>query len=1039
MPPCHRNWVAVVFLTALAAYVATACYGLFPGEPTDLLASAGGMGSPLPTLLYPIWEGMIAAARRLGAGARALNLIHALLGAVSAALVFHLAVLYRTAAESDRPRWRASFLAHLPALAATLLFAGSFPAWFVATRAHPFHVGGLIALTGLVGLMHYGRTGAPSRLLGAAAALGLACAESPSMWFVVPAIGAWALLLTVRHRHLVLPSMPDEQRGHLVLRYPLLALAVWASAAAAVWAVRAALFLHEPAAEWADVHGFGGAALEVVRAQWRAVRRLVPPLGWMLLALCVGLPAVLTMAAAAGERPRCRGPALASYALVTLILAAAAWDVPIAPWPAFAAAPLLVWPYVVFALTAAASLAALLRLLLRDLDRADLPGGRIELTPPRRRAAAMALATMAAVAFGSAAVRHGFQIGACRSEPFDEFAEGALAESYGRDVLVTASPLAPIVAVAARVRRPELHVLEVQHGNNPVHMRYVAEVFADVPRLRGLATAGLDAVLMEWFARDPSAARRAAVVDLPDLWRLAGKPPTVGQWVYLGHTGGERDDLDRRWEGFAAWTARVARVRAATMAMPPPFRHYGEWLIAHAERMMNDFGVELEEHGRVREALAVYRAVVAANSNQFSAAHNLARLARELAEPDAEALQEDLREWLRRRGPRVDPAALARLHGRVRSPSLDVVHGVRAAQAGLLEAALVEVGAAATKSDDPAVRLALAALLEGMGDRAAGRRELERLLENHSGDPDLLVGLALLALPDDDAAAERAIERLRQMPEADVGPRRVVLEALLAARRGDLTRAEEMLTRAQVEHADDIAVRLTAAWVAWRRGDREAVRRAAAALRTAGRPAPLAELLVALVALDEGRAREGRAKLEEIVSLHPSYAPAWEALLALDYAERRADLGREHTRRLLRLRPSHPRANHFWASFYAMEEKWAEAEAALRVALAGLPDDPAVLNDLAWAIVKQGRAAEALPLARRAAELEPESPETLDTLGLALLESGDPDAAEAVLLRAAGRAPDHPGIRAHLDQARARRRGGEPSSSPPASRTAPRP
>jgi tetratricopeptide (TPR) repeat protein len=62
------------------------------------------------------------------------------------------------------------------------------------------------------------------------------------------------------------------------------------------------------------------------------------------------------------------------------------------------------------------------------------------------------------------------------------------------------------------------------------------------------------------------------------------------------------------------------------------------------------------------------------------------------------------------------------------------------------------------------------------------------------------------------------------------------------------------------------------------------------------------------------------------------------------------------------------------------EREGKEREAAFRRAAELNPASAYALNELAWVIVQDGRAAEALPLARRAVELAPSSPFVLDTL-----------------------------------------------------------
>jgi putative PEP-CTERM system TPR-repeat lipoprotein len=76
------------------------------------------------------------------------------------------------------------------------------------------------------------------------------------------------------------------------------------------------------------------------------------------------------------------------------------------------------------------------------------------------------------------------------------------------------------------------------------------------------------------------------------------------------------------------------------------------------------------------------------------------------------------------------------------------------------------------------------------------------------------------------------------------------------------------------------------------------------------------------------------------------------------------------------------------------------------------PDQPIVLNNLAWAL-GQTKDPKALGVAERAAALAPGSAEVLDTLGMLHLQSGDAKRGLEVLQRARELAPDRPDLRLH--------------------------
>ena len=81
--------------------------------------------------------------------------------------------------------------------------------------------------------------------------------------------------------------------------------------------------------------------------------------------------------------------------------------------------------------------------------------------------------------------------------------------------------------------------------------------------------------------------------------------------------------------------------------------------------------------------------------------------------------------------------------------------------------------------------------------------------------------------------------------------------------------------------------------------------------------------------------------------------------------------------------------------------------------LDALPDDPFLLNNLAWLYHEVGDA-RALSHAERAYELAPEQPATLDTLGWILVLEGEGGRGLKLLRAAQARASRDPGIRYHL-------------------------
>lgn len=112
-------------------------------------------------------------------------------------------------------------------------------------------------------------------------------------------------------------------------------------------------------------------------------------------------------------------------------------------------------------------------------------------------------------------------------------------------------------------------------------------------------------------------------------------------------------------------------------------------------------------------------------------------------------------------------------------------------------------------------------------------------------------------------------------------------------------------------------------------------------------------------------------------------------------------------------------ARHLWLGACLEEaEGWPAAETALLAGLDAVPDDPELLNHLAYGWLERGlNMDEAFDMAARAATLSPESGHIIDTLGYAHYLRGEYADAVRELERAAALRPGDPTINAHLGDA----------------------
>ena len=114
--------------------------------------------------------------------------------------------------------------------------------------------------------------------------------------------------------------------------------------------------------------------------------------------------------------------------------------------------------------------------------------------------------------------------------------------------------------------------------------------------------------------------------------------------------------------------------------------------------------------------------------------------------------------------------------------------------------------------------------------------------------------------------------------------------------------------------------------------------------------------------------------------------------------------------------PKNAALQNYIASQYTARSNWAEAARWNRESLKVIPDSPATINNLAWALA-QLKDPSALQHAEKALTLAPNSPAILDTVGWIHLQQGDSQKAAEALRKAHGLAPNQALIRLHLAEA----------------------
>jgi tetratricopeptide (TPR) repeat protein len=183
-----------------------------------------------------------------------------------------------------------------------------------------------------------------------------------------------------------------------------------------------------------------------------------------------------------------------------------------------------------------------------------------------------------------------------------------------------------------------------------------------------------------------------------------------------------------------------------------------------------------------------------------------------------------------------------------------------------------------------------------------------------------------------------------------------------------------------------------------------------------------AQLAIADCLRDLDRTDDTEKQLQGLVTSEPKRAEAAVALGDLYRKEKRfADAAKAYSTAIDRIGP--PQQND-WAVFYfrgtayERDKQWDKAEPDFLKALELSPDQPYVLNYLAYTWVeKREHLDKALPMLEKAVEARPEEGFIVDSLGWAYFQLGDYKKAVGYLERAVELQPDDPVLNDHLGDA----------------------
>lgn len=392
-------------------------------------------------------------------------------------------------------------------------------------------------------------------------------------------------------------------------------------------------------------------------------------------------------------------------------------------------------------------------------------------------------------------------------------------------------------------------------------------------------------------------------------------------------------------------------------------------------------GRVLQARGDRAGARRAYEAALARDATMVMAADSLARLdATEGRIGDARKRYESLL----KRDPRA-PAVMLAL------AELSLREGAGYQQAGEWISKAVQ----ANPLDVSVWRTAIA-LHRDTGDQPGALARARAALAAVPDDPTLLAQASSVQLEAGDhqqalATAQRLVQLLPRSVDA------AVQLARAHAAAGNASQAQQQVARALEIEPDSASVLRGAIEVAVRIGQHD---RAVALARQVQQRRPgeaLGWQLESEAEASRGQWAAAAVALKQAMAKQPSTAVAIQAHRAFSRAGQRAE-AELLEKRWLAMRPRDQGFRIHLGEEAIAAGDWALAEARFRRALEADPDNPALLNNLAYALVRRGDAS-ALEPALKAARAAPYIAEIIDTLSLAYELAGNlPKAVEAQAL-----------------------------------------
>ncbi|MBO7683785.1 MAG: tetratricopeptide repeat protein [Kiritimatiellae bacterium] len=973
-----KNYLAAGALGVVAAviYFASMADYAFPGESASLMASWRGIdAADVPQ--YPL---MAAFAAFLGGG----NLIAPICGTIAVVAVFCLVSAFVGGrVRSEKAQSERETLSLVAGCAAALVFMLSPAVRSAATHLEP---------------KMFDFTWA---LLSFALALPFMRGPGGLFWLFPPALGAMAalgfcdsaLFLAFVPFYLALVALTAVRCG----RKPYLPLLMFVAAALAAAPIA--------------LGGFGVAVQDALGRSADELEAYFKAQGWVFVAIFTTLPfvtALFSCGKAFSEKPGLVQWTFHGAMTFVSILAVAT---PLSP-------SALMEPYGILPVATSAFAAAVAGYLVAYWWML------------RRQVVGIVAGGLLAFVLAVSCIWNLFSFDGDAGAFADRVARKVLDDLGDREWFISDGTLDSHIQLAAAAAGRKLHVISLARDLDTEYLEKLAKVVEKEGvggehngSLRLSLSLGVLPFVQDWFAADPSAAKKVAIYGAPDLWYIANMTP-VPEFLFFGAD-------ESRVPDWSAW-AEFDKVLAAPKGWGSyhdrkatnPTDRLRFSIRRHLGFVANNRGVWLQDKHRDDDAWKMYELVL----NEIDH-DNICAIFNEVAmvgakHASAMSKQRDLERMLKSavedKNRRYILWRLGTYYGYIRDPAIFIRLGHAWARSGRPGDALSQIRRAIdfVPTDKRAVLLnMMAALYASENEQQKSRRIYEALLSKNGRDHDALVGMMRLELAAGNNA--QALEYLRRAADANTDRRRANIESAMASMmQNDAAAAKKLLRQAVDEDPKDLqAWSLLAAVVMQQidaaRDDKAASGRLLKELE--------GEILPAMEKRSDGihdyylqttrgflMLRRGKEKHKEArdaflaaMKARPDVNATQDLVLGLDISLDDKAGAEAHARDVLRKNRAAPLANYVMGSLALGKGNYSDAEAFLRRAVDSPKPTPLALNDLAEVLRRTGKLKEAEQFARKATAAAPGLYVAWETLGSVLMDTGSSlDEAEDCIRRA---------------------------------------